>query len=377
MRRSGSVHRQLGIAALLALLGLVGCASTHAPPVGPHNIILFIGDGMGVSHVTAARVESDSLNMERLTTGGLLATHPVGSFVTDSAASGTAIATGVSTKNGVISMSPTGAPLKTVLEHAEESGMATGLVVTCSITHATPAVFVAHVPSRDDDALIAEHIAAGGVDVLFGGGLGYFLPASVSGSLRKDDRNLLYEMEGEMTILRTEEEFDELLGRDRSDGERVAGLFYRAHPPVEYERAPSLARLTAGALDILAGDEDGFFLMVEGSQIDWAGHENNSDWIIAETLDFDAAVGIGMDFAERDGRTLVIVTSDHETGGYAVLDGSVAEHHVSRTGFTTGGHSASMVPLLAYGPGSARLGGIHDNTFLGSALIEHVRIVSE
>ena len=375
MRRSSSVYRQLGVAAPLALLTLVGCVSTQAPPITPHNIILFIGDGMGVSHVTAARVESDSLNMERLTTGGLLATHAVGSFVTDSAASGTAIATGVSTMNGVISMSPAGAPLKTVLEYAEESGMATGLVATCSITHATPAVFVAHVPSRDDDALIAEHIAAGGVDVLFGGGLGYFLPASASGSLRKDERDLLYEMEGDVTILRTEEEFDELLRADRSDGERVAGLFYRAHPPVEYERAPSLARLTAGALDILAGDEDGFFLMVEGSQIDWAGHENNSDWIIAETLDFDAAVGIGMDFAERDERTLVVVTSDHETGGYAVLGGSVAENHVSRTGFTTGSHSAAMVPLLAYGPGSAGLGGIHDNTFLGSALIEYVRSV--
>ncbi len=184
MRRSGSVHRQLGVAAPLALLALVGCASTHAPPVGPHNIILFIGDGMGVSHVSAARIESDSLNMERLTVGGLLATHAVGSFVTDSAASGTAMATGASTMNGVISMSPTGEPLKTVLEYAEENEMATGLVATCSITHATPAVFVAHVPSRDDDALIAELIAAGGVDVLFGGGLGYFLPASASGSLR-------------------------------------------------------------------------------------------------------------------------------------------------------------------------------------------------
>ncbi len=377
MKRTDGVHWRLAAAALLALLTLVGCSATHAPPVGPHSIILFIGDGMGVSHVTAARVESGSLNMERLTTGGFLATHAVGSFVTDSAASGTAIATGELTTNGAISVSPSGEPLKTVLEYAEENGMATGLVVTCSITHATPAVFVAHVPDRDDEALIAEHIAASGVDVMFGGGLGHFLPASASGSLRTDERDLLYEMEGGITIVRTEEEFDELLGAERSDEERVAGLFYRAHPPVEYERAPSLARLTAGALNVLAGDEDGFFLMVEGSQIDWAGHENNSDWIIAEMLDFDAAVGIGMDFAERDGRTLVVVTSDHETGGYAVLDGSVAEHRVSRTGFTTGGHSASMVPLLAYGPGSAHLGGIHDNAFLGSALIEYVRAAGE
>lgn len=377
MRRSSSVHGQLGVAALLPILTLVGCASIHAPTTDPHNIILFIGDGMGVSHVTAARVESDFLNMERLGTGGFLSTHAVGSFVTDSAAGGTAIATGEPTVNGAISVSPTGEPLKTVLEYAEENGMATGLVVTCSITHATPAVFVAHVPCRDDDALIAEHIAAGGVDVLFGGGLGYFLPASASGSLRADERNLLYEMEGGMTIVRTEEEFDELFGAERSDEDRVAGFFYRTHPPVEYERSPSLARLTQGALDILTRNEDGFFLMVEGSQIDWAGHENNSDWIIAETLDFDAAVGVGMDFAELDGQTLVVVTSDHETGGYAVLGGSVAEHRVSQTGFTTGGHSASMVPLLAYGPGSAQLGGIHDNTFLGSTLIEYVRAAGE
>jgi alkaline phosphatase len=133
-----------------------------------------------------------------------------------------------------------------------------------------------------------------------------------------------------------------------------------------------LADLTKKAIEILAKEDDGFFLMVEGSQIDWAGHENLQDYLIGETVDFDDAVGVGLDFAEKDGETLVIVTSDHECGGFAVHDGSMGEKKVTKSGFTCDEHTASMVPVFAYGPGSKAFGGIIDNTDIGKLMIRYV-----
>lgn len=345
-----------------------GCA--HLPNGGgahPTNVILMIGDGMGVSHVTAAKVVGGDLNMERLPVGGFVTTHAHGSFITDSAASGTAFATGEKTYNGAISVSNSHARLKTVLEYAEERGMATGLVVTCSVTHATPAVFAAHVGDRSMNNAIASQMAESGVDVLFGGGRSYFLPKELSGA-REDGLDLLEVLGGRMPIALSPSEF-----RALGDVDAAAALLAAEHPPPVGMRDPPLDELTAKALEILSRDEDGFFLMVEGSQIDWAGHENDSDWLVAETLDFDHAVGVVMDFAEKSGRTLVVVTADHETGGYAVLDGSIIRRTVSRTSFGTDDHSGTMVPLLAYGPGSESFGGILDNTDVGRALIGFVR----
>lgn len=326
-----------------------------------------IGDGMGVSHATAAKILGENLEMERLPVGGLLTTFAHGTLVTDSAASGTAFATGRKTYNGAISVSSAGDTLLTVLEHAEERGMSTGLVATCSVTHATPAVFAAHVDDRSKHCEIASQMASSGVDVLFGGGRSFFLPADMSG-VRDDRRNLLEALRERMPVALSAGEFRRL-----GDVEAAAALLASEHLPPVAERDPPLADLTEKALEILSRDRDGFFLMVEGSQIDWASHENDHEWLVAELLDFDRAVGVVTDFAERDGRTLVVVTADHETGGYSVLDGSVKLHWVSRTNFGTDGHTASMVPLLAYGPGSQSLGGIRDNTDVGRALIGFVQ----
>lgn len=366
---------------MLALAGallLQGCALivnapslevTDREPVElPTNIIFMIGDGMGVSHVTGARIELGTLNMERLPVGGFATTFASNRLVTDSAASGTALATGHKSYNGAISVSPSKESLKTVLEHAEDRGMATGLVVTCSITHATPAVFAAHVDSRTKDDEIALQMAGSGVDVLFGGGRSFFLPDTEPGGVRKDGRNLLDELRRRMPVALTVEEF-----RSIRDADAATGLFYSGHPPTVATREPSLAEMTGKALDILSRDEDGFFVMIEGSQIDWAGHENEHEWLMDELRDFDEAVGVVMDFAERDGNTLVVVTADHETGAYAVLDGSLERREVTRPHFGSDSHSASMVPILAYGPGSAAFGGIRDNTSLGSLMIDYVR----
>ncbi len=333
----------------------------------PDNIILFIGDGMGVSNLTAARVVAGSLNMERLPVGGLLATFADPQFVTDSAAGGTAMATGRKTCNGAISVSPDGKHLKTVAEYAEERGMATGLVVTCSVTHATPAVFFSHVKNRNEYNEIARQITLSGVDILFGGGLSYFIPRYGDGSEREDDLDLLKRLKKRMHVVTEKNQLESIGGC-----ENIAFLYSLRHPPRLKYRNVTLAELTAMALEHLSCRGSGFFLMVEGSQIDWGGHDNDQDYIISELLDFDEAVGAGLDFAEQNKNTMVIVTSDHETGGFALHRGSVEERKVTGTGFTSGDHTAAMVPVFSAGPGGNRFGGIHDNTFVGEVMIEYI-----
>lgn len=363
------VRARILIAVLAAsLLVAAGCAHVPAPTgASPRNVILMIGDGMGVAHVTAGKIVAGDLEMERLTVGGLVTTHSANQLVTDSAAGGTAYATGHKARNGAVSVSPTGEPLKTVIEYAEERGMATGLVVTCSIAHATPAVFAAHVMDRDNYAEIARQMAEGGVDVLFGGGRSYFLPQDEPGSVRRDDEDPLAALRLRMPVALSAEEFRRL-----GDVEAAAAFLAPDDLGWVAERDPSLSELTEKALEILSKDEDGFFIMIEGSQIDWAAHECLHDKLVGEVLDFDRAVGVAMDFAERDGRTLVVVTADHETGAYAILEGSIERHEITAPRFGTDDHSASMVPLLAYGPGSVAFGGIEDNTDVGRALIGFV-----
>lgn len=363
-------RRNYGAVALIIFIAVTAAAKLSCARVyeTPRNIILFIGDGMGIAHVTAAKITKGSLNLERLRTGGFVMTNAENRLVTDSAAGGTAIATGHKTYNGAISVSSRGEPLKTVLEYAEEAGRATGLVVTCSITHATPAVFAAHVVNRNMENDIAAQLAASGVDVMIGGGWSHFIPQKEKGSRRKDDRNLLEEMRKGLDVALSVEEF-----RTLGDVERFAAFFTPRHPPAVGKRDIPLAELAATAIRALSRDEDGFFLMVEGSQIDWSGHDNDPDGIIAEMIDFDDAVGAGIDFAERDGGTLVIVTADHETGGFAVHAGSIADSTVTGSKFTTDGHTAEMVPLFAYGPGAALFGGILDNTDIGRIMIEFMR----
>ena len=173
------IHAPLGKALAVAVIAAMTSAAA------PKNIILFIGDGMGASQLTTARYAKDNMEIARCPVGGLMTTHSADHFVTDSAASGTALATGFRTANGMIGQAPDGSPLKTALEVAEEQGKATGLVATSSITHATPASFSAHVASRKMEPEIAAQIAAQEIEVLLGGGRGFFIPASEAGSKRK------------------------------------------------------------------------------------------------------------------------------------------------------------------------------------------------
>ena len=352
---------------ILAVLIFTNCSLHPRNRVIPRNIILFIGDGMGVSHITAARITTGRLAMDRFKIVGLITTHTSDGKITDSAAGSTAMATGHKTFRRWISIAPDSTHLKTVFEYAEGGSKSTGLVSTSSVTHATPAAFVSHAFSRGKQTEIAEQIAACGIDVLFGGGLGYFLPQSDNRSRRKDDLNLISFFEDTYSVDTTLSSF-----RESKKSNRAVALLTPRHLPPASERNGLLREMTEKAISILSRNENGFILMVEGSQIDWEAHDHDTQGIIEETLDFDQAVSVGLDFAKHDGKTLILVTADHETGGFAVSDESVQEKTVAGA-FTTRGHTATMIPFFSYGPGSARFGGIHDNTFIGKTLIEFIQ----
>jgi alkaline phosphatase len=351
-------------AGLVCALLLLGCVADNDYP---ENIILFIGDGMGVTHISAGKIARGNINLERFSVMGLVTTHSANQLVTESAAAATALATGYKTNNRAISVSVNGEPLKTLFEYAKEQGKSVGVVVTSSVTHATPAAFMAHADDRSQQTDIAEQIAYSNIDVLIGGGWAYFVPAVNLGSKRKDQKNLLAALETRMPVILTE---DKLSVTVHSDSQKMAALLSPGGLPKAVDRDYSLTQLTRSAVQLLSKNRNGFALMVEGSQIDWAAHDHAQQDLIAELIDFDDAVGEGLDFAEENRTTLIVVTADHETGGMAVHDGSVQNRQVAETAFTTTGHTAAMVPLFAYGPGSTRLSGIQDNARVGQTLIE-------
>lgn len=302
----------------------------------PKNVILMIADGFGPASATLAREFSGApLALDPILRGAVI-TPSTSHRVTDSAASGTAYASGIRTYNGAIGVDSLRRPVGTVLEAAQARGMKTGLVATSRITHATPATFAAHVPARWNETTIAEHIAARDIDVVFGGGRKFFVPEAEGGA-RTDGRNLLDEVRTRGTAVVTDR-----AGFDGTVETPVLGLFSNEHLDYEIDRdeaeQPSLAAMTQRALDLLDG-EAGFFLMVEGSRIDHAGHGNDPAGHVHDALAYDAAVRVALDFAEEDGRTLVISVADHETGGLSLgRDGIYAWHPevLARVRATTG-----------------------------------------
>ncbi|MGI6459293.1 MAG: alkaline phosphatase [Candidatus Hydrogenedentales bacterium] len=361
------MHNRMLFALLLSLLIFPASIFAAEPGAVPKNVIVMIGDGMSIGQVTAARVVKGSLELERCPVGGFSATHSADKMVTDSAAGGTALATGLRTNNGMVAMLPDGTPIKTLLEHAKDVGKSTGIVVTCSVTHATPATFVSHVDSRSKQTEVAEQIAAGTVDVVLGGGQQFFMPKSASGSKRKDNQDLVAALRERMPVALTVEEL-----RGLGDVDSFAGLLAPDDLGYAADRVISLAEMVRLSLQALSKNPNGFAVMVEGSLIDWAAHANDEPKMLAEMICFDDAIGAALDFAEADGDTLVIVTADHDTGGYTLLGGSLADKKVTKSAWVTGGHTAIMVPVFAYGPGADALGGILDNSAIGQKLIEYV-----
>ena len=325
-------------ALLLALLGATACATAQTPvtgrpatdrpvalaspsPVGlerPRNVVLMIADGFGPASATmGAAAKGAPLAFDSLLVG-TVETSATDSRVTDSAASATAYACGIKTYNGAIGMTADGAPCRTVLEAADARGLATGLVATSRITHATPASFVAHVAQRAQEAEIAAQMAASGLDVMFGGGRTYFTARPTGDAPQTDLRPLTAVLEdGGWSVALDGAAFAALPATP------AAALLADSHLAYEVDRdgtdQPSLAEMTTRALDLLAaspqGRANGFFVMIEGSRIDHAAHGNDPVGHLHDVLAYDRAVQAALEWAARDGNTLVVSTADHETGG--------------------------------------------------------------
>jgi alkaline phosphatase len=354
---------------LLKLLGIIiagtlftSCSSSkiakNTNPPEIRNVILMIGDGMGLPDVYAAMSVSEKpLNIERCNVTGLQKTYSADNYITDSGAAGTALATGIKTKNGAIGMNADGKPVKSILEIAEEHGLATGLVSTSSVTHATPASFIAHQNSRGSYEDIARDFLKTDIDVFIGGGYDHF-------AKRKDKLNLIdslkfkgYEVDTSMISILN------------SVSLKLAGFTSPGQNPYRLKGRGDMLHLSTGkAIETLSKNAKGFFLMIEGSQIDWAAHSQLADTLIDETLDFDKAIGAVLDYALKDGHTLVVITADHETGGVTITGGNRAAHSI-KLNFSTINHTAVMVPVFAYGPGAEEFSGIYENTDIFKKII--------
>ena len=315
----------------------------------PKNVILLIGDGMGVSQIYAGLTANRGhLNLERVTNVGFHKNQASDNYVTDSAAGATAFATGKQTYNGAIGLDSLQVPSTTLLELAEKKGLATGLVSTCDITDATPSSFIAHQLKRSMHEEIANDFLKTDVDVVIGGGRKYF-------EKRKDGLNLLdslrkkgYRVHSDLTL-------------DGVNKGKLVALYAEENPIKVMEgRGDALLYSAKKSLELLSQNKKGFFVMIEGSQIDWGGHANDADYAITEMVDFDKSIGYALDFAAKNKETLVIITADHETGGMALMGGNMKTGEV-KAAFTTKGHTGQMIPVFAFGPGAEAFSGIYNN----------------
>ena len=324
------------------------------PPV--RNVILVVGDGLGFNQLTAARAElvgpNGRLFLETLPVATWVTTHSVDNLYTDSAASATALATGFKTVKGMLSQTPEGSPLRTLAESALAGGGRVGLVTSTLILDATPAAFLSHVANRSQWEDIAAQMAASGAELLVSEG---YEPKNEERRERMAQILATFEAAGYRHIT----SWEALQATAAAGpGERTLALL----PPesIARGRSPSLAQLTELALRRLGSDESGFFLLVEDEESDTASHYNELARVVAAVADLDEVVRTAVEFARVDGETLVLVTADHETGGFLVYEGP--EGGTMRYRYSSEHHTNGPVPLLAFGPGAERFSGVLDNT---------------
>ncbi len=393
------------------------------------NVIFFIGDGMGLESIDISRIiilgKERYFNFETAPYVGISKTYSANTLVPDSAAAGTALATGFKTNNAWISITPDGRKVKTLLESAKELGKSTGLITTVTITHATPAAFGAHTTARDELPIADQYAEFKTADIYMGGGLAYFLPQSDPISKRKDNRNLIEEFQkAGYEFVSTLEELE----KAKAPNGKLLGLFSLEYLPYymdrEYlkKRVPSLAEMTKKALEILSRNPKGFFVMIEGGKIDWANHVHDAGCAAWEIFEFDEAVKVALDFLRENPDTLIVITADHETGGVGLSTGKyeitpevlmkqklsceiladmvkgkndeeikqIFKEFVGITdlkveeierikkatsleianvisaraqiGWTTTSHSGGSVPVYAFGKGAEVFAGVYDNT---------------
>ena len=322
----------------------------------PRNVILMIGDGMGPNQISLARIAIGGpdyrLAVDMMPHTGIVLTHSFGDIYTDSASSATAYSTGTKTINGYLSLDSNKEPLSILTEELYENGYVNGLVATSAITHATPAAFYAHVDDRDKEIEIAQQlIQASSISIALGGGKEYFENIEATEAVE-----IFYST-------------DEVRNSNNQSNARIIGLFDK-DGIMRAENKPTQKEMTTMALTHLsnkAASCNGFFLMSEGSQIDWGGHLNNSSYVLAEFMDFESTLTDMMQFVNEDKNTLLIVTADHETGGLQLLG---QQDDSLRIKFTTNQHSALPVNVYAYGPGADSFSGLMDNTEIFQKIAE-------
>ncbi len=354
----------------LMVLGALALSTSCAPTtlqttmVKPTSVIVLVADGAGVQHWTLARFGADELAVQRMPVAGLMNTRGSDHEVTGSAPGASAIATGVRTFMGAISVGPDSLPRETALEVAAGRGWATGLITTTWLTDATPAAFASHVVSRVQMVEIFQQMTALPVNVLMGGGGSLFQFAQEHGT------DLLTPALERYTYVQTEADLESV----SDTASMVLGIFAREEMPLAPERSPNLAEMTRAALRILERDPDGFFLMVENEGSDTEAHRNAPrDVLTAEMLGFDAAVGVALDFQKSRPGTLVLVLADHETGGVHLTYLTRYGEREIVLGYATHDHTAAMVPIFAAGPSAERFAGLRENYQVGQALLELVR----
>jgi alkaline phosphatase len=322
------------------------------------NIILCIGDGMGLAQIYSTYTANrGQLNIFQMLNIGFSITNSADAYITDSAAGGTAFATGQKTDNRAVGVDPSGKPLKSLAVYSAEAGKKTADIVACELTDATPAVFYAHQSERANAAAIANDMVSTPIDILLGSGYKDFTQ-KVNGETPLDK----LKQKG-YTIIRN---FDEFLN---SPAKKIVALVDDSVTRPKMEgRGNYLPQAFNKVTGVFKNNPQGFFMMVEGSQIDHGGHNNNLKQVITENADFDRVVGDALRFADEDGETLVIVTADHETGGLTLLDGSIANGYVWGD-FSTNDHTGTPVPVFAYGPHSGDFKGVYPNTDIFNKLL--------
>ena len=324
------------------------------------NIIFMIGDGMGLEQISAAWVcNGGKLNLDNFKNVGIQRTYSANKLVTDSAAAGTALATGHKTNNGMISMTPDTVVVKSLAEEAMEKGKRTGAAVTCRVNDATPAVFFSHSASRKNQEDIVEQMAGSGVYFLSGGGSKFWRD-------REDGKDISEEVKAKgYSYVETK---GDLVAVENGP---VIALMDRYELKPSLDRGDILPASVTKALELL-DNRKGFFLMIEGSMIDDGGHDNKAGHTMEEIFDFDRTLGLVLEWAEKDGQTLVIVTADHATGGMTLLSGSVDKKRI-RVNYSTTGHNGIAIPVFAWGPHSEDFVGIYENTELSDRIRALIR----
>lgn len=356
----------LGLCAMF-FLACDSNVESEAPKIP--NIILLIGDGMGVSQASSLYFFGDTVpSFERFPQTAFSKTSSFSHKITDSAAGATAFSIGKKTYNGAIGLNKDSLVEETILELMARNGWKTALVSSSSITHATPASFYAHQISRNMEEAIAYDMLTTQVDFFAGGGSQFFFN-------RIDNSSLFDSLSARNYIIDTLDWKHAPIDNFK----KFAGLYAEnGMPRMDEGRGDFLPFAANNALNYLENQDAPFFLMVEGSQIDWGGHANDGEYIVDEMRDFDKVIHLALDYAQKDGNTLVIVTADHETGGFTLASkeklipfrGKQRDYNDLRFGFSTGGHSSAMVPIFAFGPYSEKFHGVVENTFIYNVMLE-------